>query len=338
MDEARTLEGRRKFVWFTPKRRNPTEYENYTVGQQSSPDQWLVVDWPLRFDDGRAPFSEDATALRCSNWGSWRDPAQIWQRPYVVATNQEEQALDRLVPSSLGDGLATNINPVWVREVLGKYYAAWPYVDYGIFLALCYAVREAIGDTMQFALAFEAADKMRHVQDVVHLTFNLAEALPGYTDQAAREAWMEDPVLVPTRENVERIFSSNDWGEIVVAANLVFEPLVADLAKTEFFARNAARNGDPASGMILAGVRRDSHRHLESSTDLVRMFLGDPEYGDRNRAVVTDWMDRWTVVSDSAAQALAGMFAIPGIEAEPFEPCLARVRERHRSIREELGV
>lgn len=38
--------GHRTFTWFTPRRRTATEYELYTVGQQSSPEQWLNVGWP----------------------------------------------------------------------------------------------------------------------------------------------------------------------------------------------------------------------------------------------------------------------------------------------------
>ena len=59
--------------------------------------------------------------------------------------------------------------------MLSRYYAAWPFVEYGLFLALCYAVREALGDTIAFSIAFQAGGRMRHLQDIVHLMFDLAE-------------------------------------------------------------------------------------------------------------------------------------------------------------------
>ena len=53
------LEGHRRFAWFEPARKgSPSEYESYTLGQQSSPQRGLHVDWPVRFDDGREPFTE----------------------------------------------------------------------------------------------------------------------------------------------------------------------------------------------------------------------------------------------------------------------------------------
>lgn len=99
-----------------------------------------------------------------ARWEDYRDPAQTWQRPYLVAADHEEQALARLVPDALTSGLAGEINPAWLDEVLGRYYAAWPYAEYGLFLALCYAVREALADTVEFAIAFQASDRMRHLQ------------------------------------------------------------------------------------------------------------------------------------------------------------------------------
>jgi len=337
-DQPRVREGNRKFVWFTPTKRHASEYEMFTIGQQSSPRQWLVVDWPLRFDDGRAPYTDQSTAVRSSDWERFRDPSQVWYRPYVVSRNHEEHSLDRFVRHALDDGLAKGMNPEWVREVLGRYYAAWPFVEYGLFLSLCYAVREALGDSVMFALVFEAADKVRHLQDIVHLTFDLAAVLPDYDDEGARSAWMEDPTLVPARENVERIFAADDWAEMVVAVNLVFEPLVGDLAKTEFFARAAPWNGDPVTPMILAGVREDSRRQLATTEELVRMLLSDPEHGDHNRDVISGWVERWTPVSVAAARALEGLFSIKGIEAPPFEASFELVQARQRRIRDELQL
>ena len=336
--DSPALEGNRKFVWFTPAGRFATEYEMFTIGQQSSPKEWLHVDWPLRFDDGRAPYTDTSTAVRSSDWEQFRDPVQLWYRPFVSSTNQEEQTLDRLSSEALADGVAANIKPVWLGEVLGKYYAAWPFVEYGQFLSLCYPVREALGDSVMFVLVFEATDKMRHLQDIVHLTFDLKEALPDYSDAAAREAWMTDPVLVPTREAVEHIFSAKDWMEVIVAINLVFEPLVGDLMKTEFLARSASRNGDPVTPMILAGTRRNTDRHLKATTALIQMLVADPVHGAENRRIVSGWIDTWKPTMTTAATAYRPLFGLEGIDAPDFDEALANVTSRFGSIRTDLGV
>jgi methane monooxygenase component A beta chain/propane monooxygenase small subunit len=336
--ERATLQGNRKFVWFTPAGRFATEYEMFTIGQQSSPSQWLDVDWPLRFDDGRPPYSVESTAVRCSDWERFRDPAQLWYRPYVAQTNHEEQALERLVPAALADGVADRMEPAWLEHVLQKYYAAWPFVEYGLFLALCHPVREALGDTVMFVTAFQAADKMRHVQDIVHLTFDLADVLPGFDDTGARAAWMTDAALVPVRETVEALLVADDWMEVLAVINLVFEPLVGSLMATHFMASSAAHHGDPVTPLVLAGTRRNAARHLAAVKDLVRVLVEDPEHGAANRAVVSGWIDAWVPRVDEAAVALSAVFTLPGISAGDPAEALATVRSDLAAIRTGLGV
>ncbi len=336
--EHATLQGNRKFVWFNPTGRFATEYEMFTIGQQSGPSQWLDTDWPLRFDDGRPPYSVESTAVRCSDWELFRDPAQLWYRPYVTMTNDEEQALERLIPAALADGVADRIEPAWREHVLQKYYAAWPFVEYGLFLALCHPVREALGDSVMFATVFQAADKMRHVQDIVHLSFDLADVLPDFDDTGARAAWMTDPVLVPTREIVEGLLTTDDWMEVFTVINLVFEPLVGSLMTTHFMSKSAALHGDPVSPLVLAGTRRNAARHLAYAKELVRLLRDDPAYGAANRSVLSGWLDAWTPRVDAAAVALSGVFSLPGIRAvEPAE-ALATVRSDLAAIRAELGI
>ena len=335
---AATLSGNRHFVWFKPERRKPSDYESYTIGQQSGPHQWLDVDWPLCFDDGQVPFSEAASKIKCTTWDQFRDPSKVWQRPYVSRNNSEEQALDVMVREALQDGVADRINPVWRDEILGKYYAAWPFVEYGQFLAISYAVRQVLDATLTFALAFQVSDKARHQQDIVHLIFALKEALPGYSDAQARPAWMNSPALVPARELTERLIDSDDWAEIVMVLGLVFEPLVGNLFKTEFMSRNAPRNGDAVSPMILANARRDSRHHLQLVQAIAGFVTADPEHGAGNKQIIQGWLAKWTPLCGKAAQALQALFEIEGIDADPFDQAFARVKNTQASLVQELGL
>jgi methane monooxygenase component A beta chain/propane monooxygenase small subunit len=331
-----TLAGYRQFVWFKPAGRRPTQYEAYTVGQQSSPEQWLHVDWPLRFDDGRAPYIAESTALR-AQWSDYRDPTQTWQRPYVAQHNQQEQTIGTLVPEALRESLYESIVPAWREKVLGTYYAAWPFVENGEFRCLCYAVREALSDTLTFSLAFTASDKLRHSQDIVYYLLTLKELDPPFSDDGARAAWMTDPTLLPLRETIERIHSLTDWAEIAVAIHLVLEPLAGELFKTEFLAKLAPLNGDSVTSMILASARQDSRRHLASTQALVGLALADPTHGAANRALVGEWIHKWTPRAAAAARALGTLFELDGIVSVSAAPQIERAFARHRSIIAGLG-
>jgi methane monooxygenase component A beta chain/propane monooxygenase small subunit len=331
--EGEGFGGNRHFTFFRPKKRKPTDYESFTLGQHLSPATFIQVDWPVRFDDGTEPFREESTALRCGDWEAFRDPAQTWQRDYVDSHNSQERALAVTSHALVSSGVLAGINPVWRDRVLAEHLAAYPFVSYAQFLALSYAVREALTSALTFALAFEAQDNLRHLQDVVHATFDLKEAFPDWTDDGARGAWMTAPEWQPARQTIEAILALEDWGEILVALNLVVEPLLGRLVKRELLARNAARNGDPLTTVITATMVGDCEHHLRWTEELIRTLLADPDHGSHNRTVITGWLEKWTPLASGAVDAFAPVFAIPGLViAETFDSCSHRLRAEHRSL------
>jgi len=333
------LQGNRKFTWFKSAKSSPSEYEAYTVGQRSSPLRWLHVGWPLRFEDGSEPFSEASTAIRCADWEIYRDSSQLWQRPYVAATNHEQQAFGRILDSVLTAEVAQGMNARWRDQVLGTYLAAWPFVQYGQFLALCYVVREALSDTISFAYAFEASDKLRYSQNLVTAILELEGRCPGFNDKAARPAWESDPILVPLRELLEQVCSSRDWMEVVVAIDLLLEPLVGTLVKQGFFALNAASNGDPVTPILVANEQADAKRHLDCAVALVKLAISDEQHGAANRRQLEGWRQKWTAPINRAARALEGLFKINGITvSQPFDASLNRATQVQRAAWASLGM
>ena len=130
----------------------------------------------------------------------------------------------------------------------------------------------------------------------------------GVTERQVALAWLltrSPQVLpIPVRENIERIVSCRDWFETVVAVNLVFEPMVGRLMKTELLARNAPRHGDAVTPLVLASANADIERHRAATAELVRLVLADPSHGDGNRVVLAGWLDTWTAGSIRAAVEL----------------------------------
>jgi methane monooxygenase component A beta chain/propane monooxygenase small subunit len=149
---------------------------------------------------------------------------------------------------------------------------------------------------------------------------------------------MTDPSLVPIREAVERLVVSQDWMEILVAVNLVFEPLVGYLAKTELFGRRAPSCGDATTPTVLAQSVADAERALESTQALVGLVCDDPEHGAPNRAIVRGWLDEWTERCTSAAQAFLPMLTRCGIDADGRGAALSRAVARQRAAASGAGV
>jgi hypothetical protein len=113
--------------------------------------------------------------------------------------------------------------------------------------------------------------------------------------------------------------------------------VVGTLVKSEFLARNAPYNGDPATPLILASERADARRHLDGALALIAHVCGDATHGVENHKIVQSWLQKWTVKTERAAQALKGIFELKGITAEPFEPCFERARAHQRTALAKIG-
>ena len=301
------LAGDRTFTWIRTAKRTPTEYELLTVGLQSSPEEWMHVGWPVCFEDGSPPWGDNLSQVRTSLLSDYRDPSQLWQRPYVANTNHQQQALDRLVPVCTAM-TAGSVSQQWRTEILERPYCAWPFVEYGLFLALAYVVRQCRADTVEFMIAFQVFDRLRLQQDIVQHLFQLELDMPVFSDEHGRDAWMSDAALIPIREIVEQIIGGNDWFETVVAINLAFEPLVGQLAKHGLFASLAPVNGDSATPVVLAQSRLDAKRAGEAVVDLVRLACADPDHGAANKTLISEWVGKWTERCRKASDGLATFF------------------------------
>jgi hypothetical protein len=326
--KRQNLPGNRTFVWVKAAGKRPTEYEDLTVGQQSTPAQYAFQGWPIRFDDGRDPYTEDSTVIRSSDWYAYRDPNQTWQRGYISGVHESEKALERSFEGAHAAGLFGFADQAWVGKGLAEHYMTYPFVEYGLFLALCYAEREALCDTATFSIVFEAGDKLRHVQDVVYYSFELAEAFPGFDDSGVHEAWISDPLWQGARKAVENIIALNDWMEVIVATNLCFDRLFGELAKVEYFSRFAAANGDMVTPIIIASSEADSARTQRWTAALIKHVLSDRTYGSANREIISGWIEKWNRYSLDACEAFAPAFDQTRAKPATFQSVLNDVQAK----------
>jgi methane monooxygenase component A beta chain/propane monooxygenase small subunit len=333
-----TLPGNRSFAWVKAAGKRPTEYEELTVGQQSTPAQYAFQGWPIRFDDGRDPYTEDSTVIRSSDWYAYRDPNQTWQRGYISGVHESEKALERSFEGAHAAGLFTFADEGWVKKGLAEHYMTYPFVEYGLFLALCYAEREALSDTVTFSIVFEAGDKLRHLQDVVYYSFELAEAFPGFNDDGVHDAWNSDPLWQGARKAIENIIALDDWMEVVVATNLCLDRLFGELAKVEYFSRFAAANGDVVTPIIIASSEADTARTQRWNATLIRHVLNDPAHGSANRDVISSWVEKWDGYALEACNAFAPAFGQAPVKPATFESAMRDVRARQDAYLGSIGL
>ncbi|MCS6924543.1 MAG: monooxygenase [Candidatus Binatia bacterium] len=323
-----------EFRYLRPAKRRPTQYEEVTLHTQWDPKNFAKQGWFSPSASGRPMWDEHSTRLRARDWWGYRDPAQQWFRPYVEQQARHEEAIELAVEGAKRSGLLAELTPRW-RDILATYYAAYRYLEYGFFLCFCYVQREALSDVVATPLVFQGLDKDRHAQAIALYGMDLEEALPGWSDANAQTVWLTDPIYQPSREYVERLLACRDWGEITVASNLIFEPLVATLITREFLARFAPHHGDSVTPVILDTVDADRRRNVAATVELVRFLLADTP---ANRTVIAEWVSLWTPRAVRAAHACAPLFTLAEKHPLTFATAWQRVTTEYRTLLQDLGL
>ncbi|MGH8998983.1 MAG: hypothetical protein ACRDY7_06275 [Acidimicrobiia bacterium] len=329
------LTGPADFAYVTPKGRRLTEYEAvtcYTQPQVGGGGLQPMGDFKLR-PDGRPLFDLDGTALRCDDWFAFRDPNQMWQKPYYVLQAGAERSIDRATEVLASSGAVRSVDPAWVEHGLVGAYLPFGHFEYGLFRALNVAARESLSDTVNSVLVFNAADKLRHAQATSLLGLDLESALEGFDGTAGRARWLDDPLWQPARRLVEEVMAIADWGEIVVAVNLAVEPIVGEPLRRLVFSLAAASRRDLLVPIVAATAIADWHRNAKAAAGFVGFLLDGPG-GEGNAKVLSGWLRDWT---ERARRVAEQLFA--GLEGSLAEPGLgARAQAAAREEQDRVGV
>jgi len=304
--EPRGLSGRseRDFSWFEPAGPRATLYEDVTIDTQPSIHRHLARGWPLHFEDGRGTWDDGSTALRSSDWFAFRDPGQQWERTFYRSGAAAEQQLEGALRSAAEQGLIDDFTPEW-RELLRTSLQIPAFVEHGLWFALATAARDCLSDSVATCVCLQAAHKQRSAQAIVlyamDLEPHLGQELPI---TAAREAFLADAAWQPTRRYLERLAATRDWGEVLVAANLCFEPLVGTLIRRELGTRAAAASGDVVTPVLARVATQEWEWTRTWTVALVQFLCSDPGHGQHNRAVIDGWLADWMAPAREAAAAL----------------------------------
>jgi hypothetical protein len=326
----------RDFEWYRPRRRHATLYEDVTVDTQPSVHRHLTRGWPLHFEDGRGTWNDASTALRCRDWFAFRDPGEQWERPFYQRGSAAELELESAVRSAVEEGLIADFSPSWVG-FLRSFLQGPAYVEHGLWFALATAARDCLSDSVATCVCLQAAMKQRSAQAIVLYAMDLEDHLGELPIAAAKESFLTDEAWQPARRYLERLAATPDWGEVIVAANLCFEPVLGTLIRRELGTRAAAAGGDTVTTVLARVATQEWEWARAWSTDLCRFLLADGAHGAANRAQIAAWVEDWMPEAMRAALALAPFAAALGAGIEP-DGAMARVREYAGTTLVEAGL
>jgi hypothetical protein len=332
----------RDHAYITPRRRRLSEYEAVTCYTQPGPDAFDIEGW---FTLGPGPehrtaWRKESTRLVHPHWWDFRDPSQQWQRTYVRMQAEQERSIERATEDAASAGAFADADAAWLQDIVAGHYRIWSFFEYALFRAFAVGSREALSDTLGNVLCFQGFDHMRHAQAAVLYLMALEESVEGFRDQGAKERWLDDPAYQPMRALAERLMlSTDDWGELAVAVNLVVAPVLAEMSMSQLVRRGGPHRGDSVTPFIVSTTERDRRRNLAYTEELVRMVTAESVEGHAaNRDTIVEWIDAWTPPVLEAARALRPVFDRARVDVVTFDDALAGALHGQREVVEALGL
>jgi propane monooxygenase small subunit len=355
----------RRYNYFEPAKRKQSHYEDVTVEVQPDPRHYLSQGWIYGFANGDTGYPLHWTKLKAwgvdnpepkrgvgsgglpknfswpaHGWHEFRDPNEEWEltmyRYNANVVRQLNQNVENARQAKAFTQWATN----WVRFV-ERNVGAWMHVEHILGLYVFAACNRSGPTNMHnTAMVVNSEHKIRIAQDLALYNLTLTEEIEGFDGTAHLDAWNNDPVWQGVRKVTEALTAiEDDWGESIFATNIVFEPLVGELFRSNLVQQIAAGNGDFVTPTIVGAGEYDyAQRDLRWTTACFAPLTQDREFADHNKQLMQRWLAKWVPQCLEAARTLQPIWSQVDAKPPRFEDSLDRAKNRFAGIVSDLGL
>jgi propane monooxygenase small subunit len=330
--------GSRSYNYFTPQKLRATVYEDVTTDVQPDPDRHLTQGWIYGFGDGPGGYPQEWTRLQSSNWHRFLDPNEEWEQTIYRNNSAVVRQIELNLQNAKDAGAYAHWSSSWTKFV-AENVGAWMHAEQGLGMhVFVSAQRSAPTNMINNAIAVNSVHRLRFAQDLALYNLDLSESIEAFDGKVHRKTWNNNPSWQGVRENVERLTAVEDWAEAVFATNVVFEPLVGVLFRSDLIMQIAARNGDYITPTLVGAGENDYSRDLRYTRALFSLLANDESHGAANRAVLQGWLDTWVPVSVKAAHELQPIWSQPGEKTITFADSWAAATDDFNTLIAELGL
>ena len=352
----------RRFNYYTPQKRKQSHYEDVTVEVQPDPRHYLSQGWLYGFSDGRGGYPLDWTALKAwgsdrpeperfpgsggrgydwpaLGWHEFRDPNEEWE----LSLYRYNANVIRQINANIDTARETKAFEQWNRNwvtFVERNIGAWMHVEHGLGLYLfANANRRAPTNMHNNAISVNSMHRIRTAQDLALYNLTLSEEIDGFDGAAHIETWNSDPAWQGVREVAEQLTAIDDWCEAIFAANVVFEPLVGEMFRSQLVQQAAPGNGDFVTPTIVGAGEYDfAQRDLRYTIAMFQLLTNDREFADHNKAIMDGWLTTWVPRAISASRTLQPLWSQPDFKPPRFEDGLDKAKSRFSGILSQLGL
>ena len=290
--------------------RPANRYQEATYDIQSEVNRHYKPLWEPEFD----LYDRRRTAVQMADWYALRDPRHYYYATYTIARAKQQEALDAQMLFAEQRGLLRSL-PEAAREAIVFALVPLRHYEWGANTNCSHVSAYGWGTAITQAAIMAAMDRLGMAQHLSRIGL-LGDGGTGASLAQAKAHWVEHPAWQGLRREVENMFVTRDWFEVLVAQTLVADALVYPLFYKHFDAWMAERHG-PALATVLDFLARWQEETVRWVDATVKTAAAEsPE----NRALIAGWVAKWRAALLGALAPLA-----EATMAEAGAPALAEV-------------
>lgn len=265
--------------------------------------------WQPEFD----LYDKGRTVIQMKDWYVLKDPRQFYYGAYTQTRAKQQEVLESNFTLVEKHNLLRNIS----EEILNKatkLLLPLRHYEWGANMNNCYITGYAYGATLTNATMFATMDRLGTAQYLTRVGLLLDNNQTTLIELAKQE-WLVSDYWQPLRKNLEEMFIIEDWAELFVAQNLVFDGYIYPFVRY-FIENELLANGATAFDMITVFMSD----WFDETTPWINSVLKNiANESEENQQQLKTWIQKWQGLAHDSVKSLIEGLNLESLEIETFD-------------------
>lgn len=298
-------------------KKSPTRYQEAVWGLQPQVNFHYRPTW----DSSHELYDPSRTAIVMEDFDDLVDPRQYYYGAWTIQRGKQQDSQEKNFEFVEKRRLLDTLDEA-VREKIRTLVLPLRHVAWGANTNNSYISAYGYGAPVTSACAMHMMDQLGVAQYISRIGLLLENNEPAALE-AAKTAWMDDPMWQPLRALVEELMVTRDWFELFVVQNLLLDGTVHPLVFNRFESELVAQGGAMFSMLseFMIDWYAESGRWIDAT---VKRAASE---SDANREQLESWIRAWMPRVQGAVQPLAE-YAFGERAAEVIDGIVDELNER----------
>ncbi len=272
-----------------------TRYQEIAYDTQSTTNFHYKPLW----DPGRDLYDVGRTAVVMKDWYDFKDPRQYYYGSYTTTRAKQQDALDRQL-DFVGKRDLLRLLPETARAQIIANLVPLRHYEWGANMNNCHISAYGYGTAITQAASMATMDRLGMAQHLSRIGL-LTDGNSGEALDEGKRQWTDEAAWQGVRREMENMFVTRDYFELLVAQDLVADSLVYPLFYEQFESRFAAEHGSALSSLTdyLMRWHQETNRWVDAC---IKTAVSE---SPANQALIAGWIDKWRSAWNQALQPIA---------------------------------